>query len=70
MEKMLQAMMKRFPWFIGMGVMIVIIAVVIAAVNATNAATYYAVDKATRDASTGASSGVWISQGLPGLRAQ
>lgn len=51
MEKMLQAMMKRFPLFVGMGFMMVMIAVVIGAVNAGNAATYYAVDKATRDAS-------------------
>ena len=29
MEKMLQSMMKRFPLFIAMGVMIVIIAVII-----------------------------------------
>jgi hypothetical protein len=51
MEKMLQAMMKRFPWFIGMGVMIVMIAVIIGAVTAANAAGYFAVDKVTRDAS-------------------
>ncbi len=51
MEKMLQAMMKRFPMFIGMGFMIVMIALIIGAVNASNAAGYYAVDKATRDAS-------------------
>lgn len=51
MEKMLQSMMKRFPLFIAMGVMIVIIAVIIGAVNASNAASYYAVDKITRDAS-------------------
>ena len=51
MEKILQAMMKRFPLFIGMGVMIVMIAVVIGTVNAVNAANYYAVDKAARDAS-------------------
>lgn len=51
MEKMLQNMMKRFPMFITMGFMIVMIAVVIGAVNANNAAGYYAVDKATRDAS-------------------
>ena len=51
MEKMLQAMMKRFPLFIGMGVMIVIISVIIGAVNGVNAANYYAVDKAARDAS-------------------
>lgn len=51
MEKMLQNMMKRFPMFITMGFMIVMIAVVIGAVNANNAAGYYAVDKATRDTS-------------------
>lgn len=51
MEKMLQGMMKRFPVFIAMGLMIVIIAFVIGAVNSGNAASYYAVDKATRDAS-------------------
>lgn len=51
MEKMLQAMMKRFPLFIAMGFMMVMVAVIIGAVNAANAAGYYAVDKATRDAS-------------------
>jgi hypothetical protein len=51
MEKMMQNMMKRFPLLIGMGFMIVIIALIIGAVNAGNAAGYYAVDKATRDAS-------------------
>jgi hypothetical protein len=51
MEKMLQSMMKRFPIFIAMGVMIVAIALIIGAVNAASAASYYAVDKATRDAS-------------------
>jgi len=51
MEKMLQSMMKRFPLFITMGVMIVIISVIIGAVNASNAANYYAIDKVTRDAS-------------------
>ncbi len=51
MENMLQAMMKRFPLFIAMGYMMVMIAVIIGAVNAGNAASYYAVDKATRDAS-------------------
>ena len=51
MEKMLQDMMKRFPWFIGMGVMIVVIAVIIGAVNAANATGYYAVDKITRESS-------------------
>ncbi|MFQ5612031.1 MAG: hypothetical protein ACE5H9_07840 [Anaerolineae bacterium] len=51
MEKMLQGMMKRYPLFIAMGVMIVMIAVIIGAFTAANAASYYAVDKATRDAS-------------------
>ncbi|MFQ5399490.1 MAG: hypothetical protein ACE5E7_07815 [Anaerolineae bacterium] len=51
MEKMLQSMMKRYPLFIGMGFMIVMVAVIIGAVNAGNAAQYYAVDKATRDTS-------------------
>lgn len=51
MEKMIQSMMKRFPLFIAMGFMIVMVAVIIGAVNAGNAASYYAVDKATRDAS-------------------
>jgi len=51
MEKMLQSMMKRFPMFIAMGLMIVIIAVILGAVNAGSAASYYAVDKVTRDAS-------------------
>ena len=51
MEKMLQSMMKRFPLFIAMGFMMVMIAVIIAAVNSANAASYYAVDKAARDAS-------------------
>jgi hypothetical protein len=51
MEKMLQSMMKRFPLFIAMGFMMVMISVIIGAVNAGNAADYYAVDKATRDTS-------------------
>ena len=51
MEQMLQSMMKRYAWFIGMGLMIVVAAFVIGAVNGANAAGYYAVDKATRDAS-------------------
>jgi hypothetical protein len=51
MEKMLQKMMNRFPLFIAMGFMIVVLAVIIGAVNAGNAASYYAVDKATRDTS-------------------
>lgn len=52
MENMLQKMMKRFPMFIVMGFMIVMIALIIGAVNSANAAQYYAIDKATRDAST------------------
>ncbi len=52
MENMLQSMMKRFPWFILMGFMMVMIAVIIGAVNAGNAASYYAVDKATRETTT------------------
>lgn len=52
MEKMIQSMMKRFPLFIAMGFMIVIAALIIGAVNAADAASYYAVDKATRDASS------------------
>ena len=51
MENMLQKMMKRFPIFIAMGFMMVMIALVIGAVNSANAAQYYAVDKATRDVS-------------------
>lgn len=49
MEQMLQKMMKRFPIFIAMGIMIVVLAVIIGAVNSSNAASYYAVDKATRE---------------------
>jgi hypothetical protein len=49
MEKMLQKLMKRFPLFIAMGFMIVVIAVIIAAVNTANAADYYAIDKVTRE---------------------
>lgn len=49
MEKALQKMMKGFPLFIAMGVMIVILAVIIGAVNSANASAYYAVDKATRE---------------------
>ena len=51
MEKMLQALMKRFPLFIAMGFMMVMISVIIGAFNAGNATTYYAIDKATREAS-------------------
>jgi hypothetical protein len=49
---MMQKMMKRYPLFIGMGFMIVIIAVIIGAINTANSAAYYAVEKATRDSST------------------
>jgi len=51
MEQMLQKMMKRFPLFIGMGIMIVGIAFLIGAANSANAADYFAIDKATRDTS-------------------
>lgn len=51
MEKMLQKMMKRFPLFIAMGFMMVMIALIIGAVNSASAAEYYAIDKATRDSS-------------------
>lgn len=49
MENMLQKMMKRFPLFIAMGFMIVVISVIIGAVNTANAADYYAIDKVTRE---------------------
>ena len=49
MEKALQKMMKGFPLFIAMGVMIVVLAVIIGAVNLANANAYYAVDKVTRE---------------------
>ncbi len=52
MEQMLQKMMKRFPVFILMGVMIIVIAFIIGAVNSANAAEYYAIDKVTRESST------------------
>ena len=48
---MMQKMMKRFPLFIGMGFMIVMIAVIIGAVNTANSVAYYAVEKGTRDSS-------------------
>lgn len=51
MEKALQKMMKGFPLFIAMGVMIVVLAVIIGAVNSANANAYYAVDKVTRETS-------------------
>lgn len=51
MEQKMQSMMKLYPAFIVMGIMMVAIAVVIGVVNAANAAQYFAVDKATRDAS-------------------
>ena len=40
MEKALQKMMKGFPLFIAMGVMIVVLAVIIGAVNSANANAY------------------------------
>ena len=49
MENMLQKMMNRFPLFIGMGFMIVVISLVIGVINATNAVDYYAVEKVTRE---------------------
>ena len=49
MEKALQKMMKGYPLFIAMGVMIVILAVIIGAVNASNANAYFAIDKVTRE---------------------
>lgn len=52
MENMLQKMMKRFPLFIAMGAMIVVLSLIIGAVNSANAAEYFAVDKATRESST------------------
>jgi hypothetical protein len=52
MEKMMQRVMKRFPLFIAMGFMTVVVSLIIGAVNAGNAAAYYAVAKATRDTST------------------
>ena len=52
MEKMVQKMMKRFPMFIGMGFMIVMIALIIGAITAGNAATLFSLDKAGRDTTT------------------
>jgi hypothetical protein len=49
MENMLQKLMKRFPLFIAMGFMIVVISVIIAALNTANAADYYAIEKVTRE---------------------
>jgi hypothetical protein len=49
MENMLQKMMKRFPLFIAMGFMIVVISLIIGAVNTTNAVDYYSVEKVTRE---------------------
>ncbi len=48
---MMKKMMKKYPLFIGMGFMIVMIAVLIGAVNTANSAAYYAVEKGTRDSS-------------------
>lgn len=50
MEVMLQAMMKRFRLFIGMGFMIVAVAVLLGLWSSILAAGYYGVDKATREA--------------------
>ena len=50
MEKMMQKMMQKYPLFIAMGFMIVLLSLVIGAHNSANAANYYAFDKATRDA--------------------
>lgn len=49
MENTIQKMMKRFPLFIGMGFIIVILSVGIGAVNTANAADFYAIDKVTRE---------------------
>jgi hypothetical protein len=45
----MQRMMKAYPLFIAMGVMIVVAAVIVGAINAGNANAYYAVDKVTRE---------------------
>ena len=49
MEKMLQKMMKRFPLFIAMGFMMVVIALIIGAINSGNAADYFAQPKDIRE---------------------
>jgi len=49
MENMLDKMMKRFPLFIAMGFMIVIISLIIGIVNTTNAVDYYSIEKVTRE---------------------
>ena len=51
MENMLQKMMKAYPVFIVMGVMIVVISLIIGAVNSGNANAYFAVDKVARESS-------------------
>ena len=51
MEKMIQKMMKAYPLFIVMGVMIVVISLIIGIINSGNANAYYAVDKVTRESS-------------------
>ncbi len=51
MENMLQKMMKAYPVFIVMGVMIVVISLIIGAVNSGNANAYFAVDKVVRESS-------------------
>lgn len=52
MEQKLQKMMKKYPLFIGMGFMIVMLALIIGAITSANAASYYAVNKAVRDTSS------------------
>jgi hypothetical protein len=52
MEQMLQKMMRRFPLFIAMGFMIVVISLIIGAVNAGRAFDYYSAAKTARDTSS------------------
>ena len=49
MENMLDKMMKRFPLFIAMGFMIVVISLIIGIVNTANAVDYYSIEKVTRE---------------------
>ncbi len=49
MEQMLQKMMKRFPLFIAMGFMMVIVALFIGRINAGNAADYFSQPKGVRE---------------------
>jgi hypothetical protein len=68
MENMLQSMMKRFPLFIVMGFMIVVVSLIIGYANAQAAQDYFAIDKATRETATqwiqvragGESTVVWL----------